>query len=238
MPTMTIALADLEAEYRDLPRRDRRALQRAAARTFEVDAQRWIQWSIRGGATGQRSQRTAKPKPKRRRRTWIANLMKGVASLFRSRRGKVPRVPNSLPEVKGTDGSCSRRAPPLYRVPIDTGDYANSWRATATEDGYVLYNSSNPPEKAGVIELGRRAAPIPIEPLVHWVRRKLGCPDPRKQRSIAHAISRYASRHPREGLRVLERAHPRIAEALIRNTQRELRQSISQACAQRLVRRV
>jgi hypothetical protein len=70
-----------------------------------------------------------------------------------------------------------------------------------------------------VIEQGRRAAPIPIEPLAEWVRRKLGCKDPKRSRSIAFAISRHASKHARPGLYVLARAHPKISDAFFENLQ-------------------
>ena len=91
------------------------------------------------------------------------------------------------------------------------------------EDGGLFYSSSRPPILAGVIEYGRRPAPIPIRPLADWVRRKLGCSDPKKAIGIAIAISKTAAKTERPGLHVLGRAHPKIAEALHKNVGRELR---------------
>lgn len=131
----------------------------AAKKTAEIDADRWIQWSIRGG---------------------------------------------------GWSGGA-------YRIPVDTGDYARSFRVVQVSETRIeIVSHANPRVKAGVVELGRRAAWIPIEPLSEWVRRKFNVQDPSEARSIAWLISRKASRTPRAGLEVLARARPKIAEALRR----------------------
>lgn len=236
MPTMRIAIGDLADELRELPKRDLAALRRAIHRTVAIDAQRWIQWSIRGGDSPRPPRSAPAPSGERERRSRLGGLL-GRLGRRNNHRGSRPSVPGSRPP--SPPGACERRAPPDYRVPIDTGDYAASWRFdfdSGTGEG-VIYSSPNPPIKAGVIEYGRRPAPIPIEPLAQWVRRKFGCNDPGRARSIAHAISRYAAKHARPGLRVLERAHPKIAEALARNVERELRVSISEAAASRAIER-
>ena len=67
MSAVTITLSQLGHELRDLPKRDKEALRRAIKRTVEVDAHRWIQWSINGGGRGGAPRpRPAKPaKPPR-----------------------------------------------------------------------------------------------------------------------------------------------------------------------------
>lgn len=123
-----------------------------------------------------------------------------------------------------------------YRTPVDTGDYARSWKAEImpmeVERGRVvgpgriiIYSAASPPVKAGVIEHGRRPAPIPIGPLADWVRRKLGVSDPGKAKGIAFAISRKASKRIRPGLEVLARAHPKIAEAVEKRVAAEMRKA-------------
>lgn len=165
MPAFIVPLDQLPEVLRAIPREDEAAIRRAIQRTVEVDAHRWIQWSIKGGG-------------------WAG--------------------------------------PGEYRQPVDTGDFKGSWRGVMTQEGGVIYASSSPPLKAGVIEGGRRPAWIPIEPLAQWVRRKFGEKDPDKAKSIAFAISRKASKVPRPGLGVLERARPKIMEALAENVAREL----------------
>jgi hypothetical protein len=158
MPTITIDLKDLPGELKTLGEKNIGTIRSAVQRTIEIDAQRWIQWSIRGG---------------------------------------------------GSQGG--------YRQPIDTGNYANSWKSEMLEEGGIIYSSANPPIKSGVIEDGRRPSFIPIEPLTAWVKRKLGVTDPKAARSIAFAISKKASKTPRPGLGVLARAYPKIVEALQKN---------------------
>lgn len=230
MPTMTIAWKDLPYELRALPKRDAIALRAAILRTLSYDAQRWIQWSIRGGgAIAPRRPTASGPRKKKGR---LARLAKKLRSALRRLGGKRP--PGTR-RVK-SPGGCGARPTPTYRTPVDTGDYANSWRYQLTSEGGLLYSASNPPEKAGVIEEGRRAAWIPIAPLAEWVRRKLNCPDPKRARAIAYAISKYASTHPRKGLHVLGRAHPKIAEAMQRNVERELHVAIKRAVLTRAIR--
>lgn len=182
-------------------------LRKAMARTVEVDAPRWIQWSIRGGGFGAGADAPIEPAPPKRK------VKKGTKS-----------------------DPCPRRKPPRYRKPIDTGEYAASWKSQVTKSGALFYSTSNP-IKTGVIEEGRRAAGIPIEPLAQWVRRKLGCRNPKRARSIAFLISRAAKKRRRPGLHVLKRAHPRIAEAFQRNVQQLLGESISAHMSMRSFKR-
>jgi hypothetical protein len=233
MPTIIVPLADLEAELRALPRRDIAAIRLAIQRTIEVDAHRWIQWSIKGGGSGgQPAKRPTKGPKKRKRPNIVRKVLKKLGGLLR--RGKVPKVP-AAPKKK--EDPCSRPPQQGYRQPVDTGDYKNSWKSQMLGEGGIFYSSPNPPIKAGVIEEGRRAAPIPIEPLALWVRRKFGCKDPNKARSIAIAISKAASKTKRPGLHVLRRAHPKIVEAMSKNLERELRRSISSAVSSKAVQR-
>lgn len=229
MPTTTILLADLPEELRALPLRDQEAMRRAVQRTLAFDAPRWIQWSIKGGgyggATGWQRTTAKKPPAKRKKPSTIARVWAKIRTFFHSRHGKRPKVPAPI----RAGAPCAPRKPPTYREPVDTGEYKNSWKTQILPDGAIFYSASHPPEKAGVIEYGRRPAPIPIEPLADWVRRKLGCNDPKKARSIAFAISKVASKKKREGLHVLERAHPKIAEALEANIARELKISAAGA---------
>lgn len=164
MTVINISLKDLPNALREMAQRDSQALRKAVQRTLEVDAQRWIQWSIDGGGS--------------------------------------------------TSG---------YRKPVDTGNYRNSWKSEMLGDEGIIYSSANPAIKSSVIEAGRRPGFIPIQPLTEWVKRKLGVTDPKAARSIAFAISKTASKKPRPGLGVLERAHPKIVEALQKNMDRELR---------------
>ncbi len=228
MAELTIGIADLGAELRRLPKRDQAAIRRGIQRTLEVDAPRWIQWSIRGGGMGGVPARTAPKKPSKPKTPKPrAGLLRRVLSrlktlLSRLRGGRVPKKPGAG-KMKPKDPCAPGAAPTGYRQPIDTGDYANSWKSEMLEDGGIFYNSGRPPIKAGVIEHGRRPAPIPIRPLADWVRRKLGCADPKRALGIAIAISKTAAKTPRKGLKVLERAHPKIVEAAHKNVDRELR---------------
>lgn len=227
MTTLVLSFKELPREFRRMPVRETMAVRRGIEITARVDAHRWIQWAIRGGGMGGNEQ----PEPKKprkprdpagtKKRGGVIKKLKAalskLMSLFRSKR--IPKVP---PPKKAPD-PCARRDPPPYRQPIDTGDYARAWASAPTPEGAMVYSTASPPVKAGVIEKGRRAAWIPLDPLAEWVRRKLGCNDPKKARSIAYAISKWASQNARVGLRVLERAHPKIAEAAIKNVRRELR---------------
>lgn len=222
---MTIEIAALGAELRRLPKRDREAARRGLRKTMAVDADRWIQWSIRGGGHPAAAPRPATRKPPRqntprKRRGPIQKLLKRLGGLLK-RRGKKPRGAGSQKPGAG----CARRDPPAYRTPVDTGDYARSWRWVQRGDSGMIYSAASPAVKAGVIEFGRRPAPIPIRPLAEWVRRKLGCNDPKKAIGIAIAISKTAAKTKRPGLHVLARAHPKIAEAALKNVQREMRKA-------------
>lgn len=54
-------------------------------------------------------------------------------------------------------------------------------------------------EYAQAVELGRKAAPVPIEPLRLWVKRKLGITDPKEIRSVAFLIGRKKKQQATEG---------------------------------------
>lgn len=233
MPTITLTLDQLPAELKALAVRDQRALVAANLKTVSVDAQRWIQWSIRGGGLPPMFGPAPPPKASRREKKNRGSLAKRiVARLKKSLKLKKVSKPKGPKKSEGGGGEPVkqpdrtpplRQPPPGYRVPIDTGDYANSWRWEVTDEGAMVYASPNPPIKAGVIELGRRPGKgIPLDPLADWVRRKLGVKDPKKARSIAFAISVVQKRQGRPGLKVLERARPKILEAHLKNTQQQL----------------
>lgn len=237
MPTLVIELADLEHELNAIPIRDQKALALAIQRTVQVDAHRWIQWSIRGGGAGSsiNTRPVAPPgtskKPSRtRKKTARAAMRKAVRTAVRAlyrRLGTQPPPKSRVPKKPKNGPSDSARPPSGYRIPIDTGDYANSWKYISTPTGGMIWSSASPAIKAGVIEHGRRPAPIPIAPLADWVRRKLGVQDPKQARGIAIAISKRAAKQRREGLKVLERAHPKIAQALATNVKAELRKMVA-----------
>lgn len=100
------------------------------------------------------------------------------------------------------------------RAPVDTGDYKRAWRIVRLPDRIEIVSFASPRVKAGVIELGRRPAWIPIAPLAEWVRRKLNVQDPDEARGIAFVISRAASKNPREGLGILAWVRPKLAAKL------------------------
>lgn len=226
MAVLVVTLADLGEELRRLPRRDLRAVRRGLELAAKLDADRWIKWSIRGGGTAAENVRpvaaapgppkVARKGPKRSSGSIIKRLKQALLKGLGLQKVKVR---SKKPEV-------AARPPPGYRIPVDTGDYAASWRAQVDEDRVRIFSLANPRVKASVIETGRRPAPIPIAPLADWVRRKLGVTDAGKARSIAFAISRNASKKRREGLGVLARAHPKIAEAARRRVFEQLRANI------------
>lgn len=224
MPTLILSFADLPNELRHLPHRDRLAIMKAIRTTMEVDAHRWIQWSIAGGGwEGQKdpdlNRRVATEEEKRtRKRTPQKRGLPGLAARLAAKLRKKPATP---PKKEKKEKSKSPRVG--YRAPVDTGDYKSSWRSEMDDKGNALiYSSSSPPIKAGVIEEGRRPKAIPIEPLARWVERKLGLQGD-EARGVAWGISRKAAKQAREGLHVLTRAHPKIVESLVRNVARELK---------------
>ena len=109
------------------------------------------------------------------------------------------------------------------RVPVDTGDYKRAWRVIRLPERIEVVSFASPRVKAGVIELGRRPAWIPLAPLAEWVRRKFNVQDPSEARGIAFAISRAASRRRREGLGILAWVRPRLAVEVSREIERTLR---------------
>lgn len=194
--TVNVRVKDLPEALRRFALFQKGALRKALHRTAYVDSHRWIQWSIRGGG---------RPQPD--------------ASTSRKPSKKSPR------KKRGKKSPCPRRRPPNYRKPVDTGDYARSWMTSSKDDRAEIYSLASPPAKAGVIENGRKPAWIPIEPLTSWVQRKLGCQDAKQARQIAFMISRAASKKKRPGLKVLGRAHPKIAQAFAKNLRTEIRRS-------------
>ena len=219
MATIIISIADLGNELRRLPRRNEAAILRAVHNTLAIDAYRWFDWSIRGGGLVAPPARTGtgpKKPPKAKIRVSllgrIVKRLKGVLSLFR-KKAKKPKA-KKPPAPRGP--------PPGYRVPVDRGFYAASGRHDLNEKGGMFYSADTPPIKVGVIEEGRRPAFIPIRPLVGWARRKFGL-GPDEAKSAAFAISTAASKTRRPGLHVFARMHPKIAEALHKNIDRERR---------------
>lgn len=233
MPVLVLSLADLPAELRSLPRRDGEAITRANRITMEVDAHRWIQWSIMGGGwlgevdpdfqrrTATEEEKATRGKTKQKRKP--VGLGKKLVKKLRDRFFKKAKAKKAKRPKKEPDPPPDPRDHG-YRPPIDTGDYKSGWRSEVDPDGNaVFYSAATPALKAGVIEGGRRPAPIPIEPLARWVERKLGLQG-EEARRVAWGISRKAARTKREGLNVLGRAHPKIVEALVKNLARELKQ--------------
>lgn len=225
MAAVTLHIKDLGRELRAHQRRSRTAILRGIERTLRIDADRWVQWSIRGGGMGgapspvaKRPKRPRQEKPKRSRLRQVLQKLGNLLGI-RKRKGAKPMVRRAKPK-----DPCDRKQPPTYRIPKYTGNYAESWAWEMTPEGGIYYSTATPAVKAGVIEHGRRAAPIPLQPLAEWVRVKLGCNDPKKAMGVAIAISKTAAKRPRPGLKVLERAHPKIFEAAVRNVERELRQ--------------
>lgn len=242
MATIIITPELLPDELRDLARRDREAVRRATMRTVHMDSMRWIQWSIRGGDSSKLPQSMAaliafyaqvamigkkppKPKTAKKPPTVWETVKKKVDEWFGSDKAKSKRKRGPRPKkAKEEADPCMRRSPPLYRIPIDVGDYARSWKGVVEKDGTgFVYSDASPQIKAGVIEEGRKPAGIPIAPLAQWVRRKFGCKDPEKAEAIAINISRAAKHRKRPGLHVLGRAHPKISLAHAVNVERELR---------------
>jgi hypothetical protein len=208
--TITISLLNLPDEYRRQAHRDIDAIRAAIRKVAHEDALRWIQWSIRGGGTGQAIPRTTGTKPR-------AEKGKAARPKKLKERGAAPKAGKG----KDTGSSPQKRPrpktePPTYRQPIDTGDYARSFDATDTPNGAVIFSRAKPAIKVGVIEHGRRPAPIPPGVLVDWVRRKLHVKDPKEDLGTAIAISKAAAKKRRPGLKVLARARPKIKDAVHR----------------------
>jgi hypothetical protein len=229
-------MSELES---DLPKRLSRTLKALKLGMDEAarQAPRWIQWSIKGGgwADADPPAPPAPPKPKAKKaKAKNAATKKAKAKKSRSGKMRTPKKATApkrasarrpskkakktrIVRAKGPRANpCPRRTPPEYREPVDTGDYKNSFKIVrqfgAVNPRIDVVSSAKPAVKAGVIELGRRLAPIPISPLADWVRRKLGCRDPKKARSIAFAISRTATVRRRKGLKVIARARAKIRE--------------------------
>ena len=224
MTGLTIHIKDLGNELRALPARDLHAVRQGIRRTIEVDAHRWIQWSIRGGGFGGTPAPSPKKPKKQPRPVKKKGLLRRILTKLSTILGMKRQLKGKPPKKQAVD-PCAPGEAPAYRAPVDTGNYKDSWVSLMTPEGGIFYSAASPPVKAGVIEYGRRAAPIPIRPLAEWVRRKLGCTDPKKAIGIAIAISKSAAKTSRPGLHVLERAHPKIAEALQKNVLREMKKA-------------
>lgn len=227
MTEIKLDMSQLQAELKKLSyaegQKMKKAIDTATKKTVLIDADRWVQWSIRGGGwTGQvsvpttKKPRKAKPKGKKPP-SLLSRLLAalGGRSSPRSKQPRAPKKPAKPPTPK----------PPVpYRVPIDTGQYAASWRGHMVGDVGLFYAAARPPVKATVIEHGRRPGKgVPIDPLADWVKRKLGVKDRNKARSVAFAISKSIKAKGKHGLKVLERARPKILDAHIDNVERELK---------------
>lgn len=219
---ITLGLKDVALHLRALSARNAEAILKATHRTAELDAMRWIQWSIRGGGRVSsrvrgRTSGVKKARPKGSSPSSKPTLG-GEEGIGQTKKSREPAVAGKVGKKKGK----KRGSQGGYRIPIDTGNYAGSWRATRLKDGAEIWSAAAPQVKAGVIEEGRRPAPIPITPLARWVKRKFGVGDDEEARGIAFAISKYASKNRRPGLHVLARARAKIFEALKKNVEREL----------------
>jgi hypothetical protein len=74
-----------------------------------------------------------------------------------------------------------------------TNTFRASW-ASEYDANSLTATTFNAVEYALPIELGRKPAFIPIEPLQLWVKRKLGVTDEKEARGIAFAISKKAAK--------------------------------------------
>lgn len=80
-----------------------------------------------------------------------------------------------------------------------TATLRRGWSSGVVETGDEIKGIVfNPVEYALAVELGRKAAPVPIAPLKQWVTRKLGVRGDAATR-VAHAISRKKARQRTPG---------------------------------------
>lgn len=223
MGVVTLTPEQVPGELREVLRRQRHAIRVAIKRTLEIDAPRWIDWSIRGGDANKLQLQPTFPVPSGPQKSSRAGRTP-KARVAGVKRGKAPKGPSKVASKKSSASGCGAKPPAGgYRAPIDTGNYRQAWASSVDGDRGYFYSTASPIAKAVAIEVGRAPGPIPIEPLADWVRRKFGCSDPVRARAIAFLISRKASRQRRPALKVLERAHPKIAEAFQRNLVEALR---------------
>lgn len=82
-----------------------------------------------------------------------------------------------------------------------TGEFRRSWVSQIREEGSTMSAVVFPgaTEYALAVELGRKAAPVPIEPLTRWVRRKLQVTDEKRARGIAFYLSKKKAKKPTKG---------------------------------------
>lgn len=226
MTVYTIKASQWASSLKATTERDTQLLIKAARETAFVDAPRWIQWSIHGGnkdsapadptSTPPAPEKPATPAKRadknKGQRAKVKQARKKSGKKATVKKGKKAKVKSAATSV------------PSYRVPVDTGEYANSWTPANIANGAEIYSASNPRMKAGVIELGRRPGKgIPIEPLAAWVRRKMNVRDLDAAKAIARKISWKAKKHGRKGLHVLGRAHPKISDAFHANAVKMLK---------------
>lgn len=88
-----------------------------------------------------------------------------------------------------------------------TGNLRRGWKidvAGTLENPQIII--SNPSEYLLPTELGRKSKFVPIEPLVLWVRRKLGIKPIKKATRVAWAISIWKSKNKTPGQKFVEEA--------------------------------
>lgn len=72
-----------------------------------------------------------------------------------------------------------------------TGIARKNWKIEPRQTNtFTTVTVFNPIEYLLAIDQGRKAAPVPIEPLMMWVQKKLGIKNVKKARSVAWAISK------------------------------------------------
>ena len=104
--------------------------------------------------------------------------------------------------------------------PVDTGEYANSWDFTQTEEAAILGNYA---PHAPIIERGARPFRPPLQPLLAWAKRVLKSPSQPPHydaavRALAIGTQRKIQAEGMEPKNILENALPQIIE----NIKREL----------------
>ena len=100
----------------------------------------------------------------------------------------------------------------VSKSPVDTGQYANSWDVTLTEQSAILGNFA---PHASVIERGARPFKPPIGPLLAWAKRVLGSSaQPPKYDSevwgLAIGVQKKIEKEGMQPKNVLEKALPKI----------------------------
>lgn len=114
--------------------------------------------------------------------------------------GRSPGIATRTSRATLTKASLYLEGEMIRNTPVGVfGTLRRSWFSRVTDNGQETTASIiNPIEYALPVELGRRAAPVPIEPIELWVRRKLGVPQSRS-RQVAFIIAKKKARQRTPG---------------------------------------